>query len=64
MPIVEVHMLAGRTVEQKREFAKRVTQLVCETLDSKPEKVRVILTDMPHDSYAIGGVLVSDAAKS
>ena len=60
MPIVEIHMLAGRTVEQKREFAKRVTQVVCETLDSKPEKVRVIMHDMPHDSYAIGGVLVSD----
>lgn len=61
MPIVHVHLLDGRTVEQKRQFVKRVTQVVCEELDSKPEKVRVILTDMPHDSYAIGGVLVSDA---
>lgn len=64
MPIVHIHMLAGRDGEKKRLMVKRVTDAVCETLDARPEKVRVILSDMPHDSYAIGGVLVSDAEKA
>lgn len=64
MPIIHVHMLAGRDVEKKRLLARRLTDVVCETLGSKPDGVRVILTDMPHDSYAIGGVLKSDAEPS
>lgn len=64
MPIVQIHMLEGATVEQKRELAKRMTDVVCETLNRAPEKVRVIMTDMPHDSYAVAGVLHADATKS
>jgi len=64
MPIVHIHMLAGRNVEKKRLLVKRITDVLCDTLDTKPEKVRVILSDMPHDSYAIAGVLVSDAEKA
>lgn len=60
MPIVHVQMLAGRDVEKKRLLAKRITQVICDTLDSKPESVRVLMTDMPHDSYAIAGELVID----
>jgi len=63
MPIVQVHMLEGQTVEAKRLLAKRITDVICETLNRTPDRVRVILTDMPHDSYAIGGVLQSDVPK-
>jgi len=60
MPIVQIHLLEGRTQEQKRELVKRVTQAVCETTNSPPEKVRVILSDMAHGDYAVGGVLTMD----
>ena len=33
---------------------------VMDTLGSPPEKVRVIISDMPHDSYSVGGVLHCD----
>jgi 4-oxalocrotonate tautomerase len=64
MPIIHVHMLEGRDVAKKRLLAKRLTDVIIDTLGSPPHKVRVILTDMPHDSYAVGGVLHSDAVKA
>ncbi len=63
MPIVQIHLLEGRDIEKKRALVKNITQTVCDTLGSKPEKVRVILSDMPHDSYAIAGVLHCDEPK-
>ena len=63
MPILHVHMLEGRDVEKKRLLAQRLTQVIMDTLGSPPEKVRVILTDMPHDSYSVGGVLYCDEKK-
>ena len=64
MPIVHIHMLEGRDIEKKRLLAKRITETVQEVLGSPPHKIRVILSDMPHDSYAVGGVLYCDEAKT
>lgn len=63
MPIIQVNMLQGRSVEAKRKFASELTVLVCEHLNVRPEQVRVILNEMPHDNYAIGGVLAADRNK-
>jgi 4-oxalocrotonate tautomerase len=57
-------MLAGRDVEKKRLLAKRLTETVQEVLGSPPHKIRVILSDMPHDSYSVGGVLYCDEEKA
>lgn len=64
MPILHVHMLSGRDVEKKRLLAKRLTETVQEVLGSPPHKIRVILSDMPHDSYSVGGVLYCDEEKA
>lgn len=63
MPIVHVHMLEGRDIEKKRLLAKKLTDVIMEVCGSPPDQVRVILTDMPHDSYAVGGVLKADIKK-
>jgi len=31
MPIIQIDMLEGRTVEQKRNLVQKVTEVVCET---------------------------------
>ena len=64
MPIVQIHMLEGRDTEKKRLLAKRITETVQEVLGSPPEKIRVIMSDMAHDSYAVGGTLYCDEKKS
>lgn len=60
MPIVTVNIKEGRTVEQKREMAKRVTQAICETMEVKPAAVRIIINEMKNENFAIGGTLVCD----
>ena len=60
MPIVQIHMLEGRDINKKRELVKNITQTVCDTLGSKPEKVRVILSDMAHHDYSVAGKLYCD----
>ena len=63
MPIVNIHMLEGRSLETKRELVEKISRVVMDTLGAKPEKVRVILSEMKHDNFAIGGILHSDETK-
>lgn len=60
MPIVTVNIKEGRTVEQKREMARRMTQVICETMKVEPAAVRIIINDMKNENFAIGGTLVCD----
>ena len=60
MPIIHVHLLEGRSVEQKRAFVRRLTESACDTLQVGPAQVRVILSEMSRGDYAIGGELLSD----
>jgi 4-oxalocrotonate tautomerase len=63
MPIVQIHLLEGRTVEQKRAMAEKVTQAICETVNVPPEAVKIILSDMARHDYAVAGVLHLDEKK-
>jgi len=64
MPHVQITMLTGRTVEQKRQVVKRLTDLLCEELAVKPEAVVITLIEVPRENYARGGVLKSDADRA
>ncbi|ADU51887.1 4-oxalocrotonate tautomerase family enzyme [Thermaerobacter marianensis DSM 12885] len=55
MPIVHIHMLAGRTPERIRELMARVTEAVSTALDVPPERVRVIVSEIPRTHWAVGG---------
>ena len=60
MPHVQITMLTGRSVEQKRRLVQRITELFCEELQAKPEAVVITLVEVPRENYARGGVLLSD----
>jgi len=60
MPIVQIELLEGRTVEQKRAMVKEVTDAICRTLNATPDAVRIIIRDMKFENYAVAGVLRSD----
>lgn len=60
MPIVVVNIKEGRTVEQKRAMVERMTQAICDTMEVKPDAVRIIINDMKNENFAIGGTLVCD----
>lgn len=60
MPILQVDLLKGRTIEQKRAMAEKVTQVLVETVNCKAEDVKIIIREMEREHYAGGGVLMSD----
>lgn len=60
MAHVQITMLAGRTMEQKRRAVKRITEALREELNVKAEKLTVAFIEVPRESYARNGVLLSD----
>jgi len=60
MPIIQVHLIKGRTVDQKRKLVANITDAVVKSLDVKNEDVRIILQEMAKDDYAVAGALVID----
>lgn len=60
MPIVQVEILEGRTVEQKRLLAQKVTQAIVESIGAPAENVSIIIRDMPKENYAKAGTLAID----
>jgi 4-oxalocrotonate tautomerase len=62
MAHVQITMLEGRTMEQKRRAVKRITEALQEELRVKPEKLTIAFVEVPRQSYARNGVLLSDRA--
>lgn len=56
MPIVQVNMLEGRTVQQKRAMVAAVTSAIVDSLGAKPESVRVIINELHPEHFAVAGV--------
>ena len=60
MPRVTIALIEGRTLEQKRQLVKGVTDVICETCKVPPSSVTIQLQDMKKEDYAQAGVLRCD----
>lgn len=60
MPLVQITMLSGRTTEQKRKLAQRITDVMVEEAGARREAIVVAFHEVSKESYASGGVLMSD----
>lgn len=60
MPMIQVTMLEGRSVEQKRKLAQRLTDAMVEEAGAKREAITIAFVEVPRESYATGGVLMAD----
>jgi len=60
MPIVQIELLEGRTVEQKRLLVEKVTQAIVESIGAPADKVTIIIRDMLKENYAKAGKLALD----
>ena len=60
MAHVQVTLLEGRTVEQKRRAAARITEALHEEMNVNPEKLTITFIEVPRHSYARNGTLLSD----
>lgn len=62
MPIIEMHMVEGRTHEQKSRVAAAVTAAVAESLDCAPETVRILITEHGSGEFYVGGLTLAQRA--
>jgi 4-oxalocrotonate tautomerase len=60
MPLIQITLLKGRTTEQKRRIAQRMTDVLVEEAKTAKEGVVVTFVDVEKDSYARGGELMLD----
>lgn len=60
MPIVQVTMLQGRSADQKRKIAKRLTNVMVEEAGARREGITVVFHEVSKESYATGGELMVD----
>ncbi|MCP4214560.1 MAG: 4-oxalocrotonate tautomerase family protein [bacterium] len=60
MPIVTINMLEGRGKEKKKALVENVTKAIVDTLKAPPESVRIIIREMAHEDYGVGGMPVNE----
>ena len=60
MPTIDINMMPGRTIDQKRNLVREVTRIVCETINTTPDRVKISLSEMNPENYAVSGKLLVD----
>lgn len=60
MPFINVKMIAGRSLEQKRELAEVLTREVVRILNVKPEVVELVIEEYPRENWSSAGKLYAD----
>jgi 4-oxalocrotonate tautomerase len=59
MPPVQITLLQGRTADQKRQLAKRITDALVEEAGARREAIIVAFHEVSRESYASGGAFNS-----
>ena len=63
MPVVTIAMYDGRSLDQKRELVKGVTDVVARVTGNPPDSVHVVIEEVKRENWAIGGLLWPDRQK-
>jgi 4-oxalocrotonate tautomerase len=56
MPIIQVNLLEGRTVAQKRAMIAAITDAVVDSLGVRADSVRIMINEMHPEHFALAGV--------
>jgi 4-oxalocrotonate tautomerase len=63
MPLIEVHLLEGRTEAQKKALLESVTKAVHESIGAPLESIRVWIQEFSYPEYMAAGVWYGDKKK-
>jgi len=63
MPLIEVHLLQGRTDEQKKALLTAITKAVQESIGSPLETIRVWIEEFSPKEYMAAGLWYGDKKK-
>ena len=64
MPIVHVELFAGRSLEQKRELVRGITEVVARTCGVAPDGVHVLINEMSRENWGRGSVMHIDRTRA
>ncbi len=62
MPIIEMHLMVGRTSEQKEKVAAAITEAVTKSLGCNAETVRILITEHAPDGFFVAGQTMAQRA--
>lgn len=60
MPIIEMHLMTGRTDEQKRRVVNAVSTAVARALDVDIGTVRILITEHGPENFSVAGVTAGE----
>lgn len=63
MPLIEIHILKGRTAEEKKNLLASVTDAVSESIGAPLPSIRVWIHEFSEDDYMVAGHLASERKK-
>lgn len=61
MPVVTIQLFEGRTVEQKREIAKAITDTLVTVGKTTPDAVHIVFQEIARHNWAHAGKLASES---
>jgi 4-oxalocrotonate tautomerase len=56
MPLIEIHLLEGRTADQKKALLTAVTKAVHESIGAPVESIRIWIEEFTPKDYMAAGV--------
>ena len=60
MPLVTIQMVEGRSLEQKRQMVKDITDAVCKNVGCPPDAVSITLIEGKRENFGKAGKLLCD----
>jgi 4-oxalocrotonate tautomerase len=60
MPVIQITISSGRSVEQKRELVEVLTKETTRIMKTSKEKVRILIYEVSKENWANAGVLGID----
>jgi 4-oxalocrotonate tautomerase len=60
MPLVQIHLLEGRTEEQKEKLLSAVTKAVHDSIGAPTPSIRVWINEFSAHDYMSGGELMAN----
>jgi 4-oxalocrotonate tautomerase len=60
MPVIQITMNQGRSVEQKRELVKVLTRETARIIKTDEDKVRILIYEVSRENWGNAGILGVD----
>lgn len=60
MPVIQITMSQGRSLEQKRELVEVLTKETARIMKTQEEKVRILIYEVSKENWGNSGVLGTD----